>query len=196
MAKSTRLKYSRNKQELIAQINQSLEGIFNGVGEKALEELRNQIEKDVYGGIPTYNQQYYGGKYGDDMAGFHEPTYEFLDAWNFRTAKNMGNPKITLYFVPSSLDKKAHKSLVDGSDPRKNLADILNNAYSGYGDGYTSSLAVGGGIDGMTGAEIPPTMVSKFRKPYWTRFLKRLTKDGLMRKLIKEEAKKIGLDLT
>jgi hypothetical protein len=114
----------------------------------------------------------------------------------------MGNPKITLYFVPSSLSKKAHKSLVDGSDPRNNLADILNNAYgngedlTARGDGYTSSLAVGGGIDGMTGAEIPSTYVSKFRKPYWTRFLKRLTKDGLMRKLIKEEAKKMGLDLT
>jgi hypothetical protein len=199
------LGYAKNKQQLVAYINQDIDKIFERVGEKLLEELQKQIVKDVYGGIPpTYNQQYYGGKYGDENTGFYEPTYEFLDAWNFRTAKNAGNPKITVYFVPSSLDKKAHRSIVGKKDVRKNLADILNNAYKGgddptdRGDGYTSDLQVGGGTNGMTGEVIEPTHVSKYRKPYWTRFLKKITsKSGKysLKQMIKEEAKRQGLQL-
>ncbi len=190
-----RLKYVRNKQELEAYISKEMMPVMEKVGDEMISVLQEQIEKDVYQGIPTYNQRYYGGYYGDLNTGFYQPTYDFLDAWNFRVTKNNGNPRVKVYFVPSALSKTAHASITNPeNDPRKNLADILNNAFMDYGEGYTSSLSVGGG-ENQDGEVWEPTMVSKHRKPYWKRYVEKMTKRGGIRNAIKSEAKNAGINL-
>jgi len=172
-----RLKYVKSIKDLEAYISKEMTPVMDKVGEKMVEILQEQIQKDVY----TQENNVY------------ERTFDFLDAWHYRVLKNKGNPKIRLYFVPSALGEDAHRSLVDGSDPRKNLANILNLAYMNPDSdeefnttpGWTSSLMAGGDI----------RHVSHFRRPYWTRFLNKMTRRQGIRNLIKEEAKKKGINL-
>jgi hypothetical protein len=171
-----RLKYVRNIQDLEAYISKEMMPVMEKVGDEMLEELKKQINKDVY----------------TEPNVVYNRTGDFLKAWNYRVLKNKGNPKLKVYFVPSALNKKAHQSIVDESDPRVNLAEILNLAYMSENSdelnetpGWTSGLMTGDGV----------THVSHFRRPYWTRFVNKMTRRDGIRKLIKEKAKNAGINL-
>jgi len=187
-----RAKYIRNKQELIALLNVEMEKTLNKVVEAMEGELKNQIEKDTYQADYFPNIQYYGKtSMDDDGSGQLDayPTFEFLDAWkkNAGVDPTSGRPSVSIEFDPNKLSAMPHRALKGGHDVRKNLADILNLAYEGYEPGYTSGLMVGR-PEGTIASDDPGTMrnVSKFRRPFWTNFIKRMTTGGIIRKLIKE----------
>lgn len=159
-----------------------------------LNQLQEQILKDVYYYDYFPNMQYYGGEgegYGDPSYGWHEPTFEFLEAWVKETikARKGGESSISIKFDPKMLTKSVHKSLEDGRDVRRYLAQILNV------DGYTSGMTVGSIGNPERGIEDTVRNVSKLRRPYWNRFVAKMKK-GTFRNIIKKQAAAKGIKLT
>jgi len=184
-----RFKYVRNKQELLFAIKQEMQETLDRVSERMNQALGEQIESDVYqpGGLP--NLVYHGGEnqggYADPNRGEYYPTFEFLEAWKIVSNPAPGKAAVAIEFDPSKLTKDAHMGL-GGSDPRRNFADIMNLAYMGYASGYTSGLTVGG-YNPVT-KEDTTRFVSKYRHPYWTNFIKKMTTGGKIRQWTKEES--------
>jgi hypothetical protein len=150
-----------------------------------LWHLKNQIEKDTYGKVPKKNYQYWSDNPSWDNDMYYptfEPTYQFLNAW--KAVVNRGDGSVSIEFDPTKLDADAHRSIVTGEDVTDDLADILNLAYMEYKPGVTSGLLSKNG-----------KFVSPYRKPFWTNFIRKMYKEGGARKIIKEEAKKQGLNL-
>lgn len=163
------------------------------MGEKLLDDLRDQIDKDVYKNEYYPNKQYYEESIyqeeDDDYSSF--PTGEFMDAWELDTYKNATFLKvkgsvISISYDPSNMSADPHRSIVHkkrrkGKDMRLLLGRILNV------NGYTSSLMVGKGGSRRH--------VSKLRKPYWDNFIKKIKSKSLISKYMKQESKKLGITL-
>lgn len=155
------------------------------MGEKLLNDLRDQIDMDVYKHEYYPNKRYYTESIyqeeDDDYSSF--PTGEFMDAWKTSSKKRERVSIIEISYDASRMSKRAHQSIVTGQDVRLYLNKILNV------DGFTSSLEVGS----LENGTLRP--VSKIRKPYWDNFIKKIKSKSLISKYMKQEAKNQGITL-
>lgn len=158
-----------------------------------LDDLRNQIDKDVYKNEYFPNKRYYEESIyeeeDDNYSSF--PTGEFMDAWDLDTYKNASflgskNAVVVISYTSSKISSDPHRSIIHkkgkkGKDVKLYLDKILNV------NGYTSSLMVGKGNNRRN--------VSKLRKPYWDNFIKKIKSKSLISKYMKQEAKNQGITL-
>ena len=154
-----KLGYIKNKDSLIAKLRKDMKPVMKDTGDIMMEDLQEQIKKDVYMNDYFPNIQYYGGdysEYGEQPEAY--PTFEFLYAWDLGINKKGDSPSIEIKFDSKVLSKKPHRSLTNPSfDPRKYLAEILNV------DGVTSGLQVGfKGKHSWTGEMIDTSNTSLF----------------------------------
>lgn len=189
-------KYIETKSQLIAEVEKTLKPVLEEVGKNLLYDLEEQIKKDIYLNDYFPNMRYYGVEMEDEEYGEAQPSLEFLYAWSSKTIKSgryKNSSTIEIKYDPSEMTKKFHKSITDGRDVRKWLHKILNV------DGYTSSLMAGQPeqIDELGKIIKPSTLrpVSKLRKPYWNNFIKKIKSKSLISKYMKQEAKKLGVNL-
>lgn len=176
------MKSIKNEYQLKVVLLSKMDDVIDRVVDKMLKALKDQIISD------TYRNEYFPNVFYHDGTG--HPTGEFLESWDTRDIrKTMKSVTGEIFFNPSklSIDKSSwlHGSLVrGGTDARKNLADILNLAYMGYTDGWTSGLMAGNGRH-----------FSKLRKPYWDNFMRKMFDEGQIDKWMRQEMKAIGLDV-
>lgn len=178
-------KYIETKNQLIAEIEKTLSPVLEKVGERLLDDLREQISKDTYKYDYYPNKRYYTKSiYQEDDDNYSSfPTGEFIEAWKVTKGKNKKDSIIQIKYDAKRMSRVAHRSIVDNRDARWYLDRILNV------DGYTSPLMVGSFEEGT----IRP--VSKLRKPYWDNFIKKIKSKSLISKYMKQEAKKLGITL-
>lgn len=184
-----RTKYIETKNQLIAEVEKTLKPVLDRVGERLLEDLQEQIENDVYFYDYFPNMRYHGVNSWDEEYGFAQPTFDFLEAWKVVSSKLQKNSLIEIKYDAKNMSTKAHKSIVTKKNMKWQLNKILNV------DGYTSGLMVGS--IGNEEMGIKPTIrnVSKLRKPYWNNFIKKIKSKSLISKYMKQEAKKLGVNL-
>ena len=159
-----------NDTQLRVVFEEKIRGAIENVSDKVLELLRRQIETDVF---TTPNTWY-------------ERTGQFENAWKWGSIERVVNGLVR----EMSYDSKSvgyedgtwtHGN--PGQSASENLADILNLAWNGYRDGYTSSLMFG------------RRHFSHKRKPYWDNFIKKLFDRKELKKMFSEELRSQGLNI-
>lgn len=100
---------------------------LKGAGEKAVEVVKDRVDKDVYGtGSPTV----------------YERTYQLRESLVADDFKSSGNTaEITIKHDTSQIHSTApnqHYSVVDGSSSVESIAEIVHDGKSGrvFGEGY------------------------------------------------------------
>jgi len=158
----------KNQKDLEILLEKVAEEIIEEVAEDVMENLRSQILDNVYTIASWYAPD-------DNMKPTGEPTWEFLNSWNWKplkkTLKTMSK-KLFYDYAGTGMSNNSrrwiHGSPIPGyADSRKNLEDILNNKFTGYNYGPTSSLVDGAG-----------NYFSHERTPYWESFIRDMIDNG------------------
>jgi len=148
-----------------------LQKVIKEITEWLLEGLQTRIKEDVY---TTPNTWY--------VADTGMPTLQFYHGWGWsRLEKHLGEYVTKLFLDKSGMDFDeddwVHGSPISGS-AIENIEDILNLAWMGYRDGYTSSLPAYGDYSRNI------RRLSHFRKPYWNNFIDEYFESGKVDKQI------------
>ena len=169
-----------------------IEDSINEVSEKIYKTLDNNsklrkiIKRDVY--VKPKNAYYAYGK--------KQPTYEFLDAWDWLPAKkDMGKITKELFYNWQKLSVD-EENWVHGSfdgDARENLADILNLAFNNYKAGFTSDYRWPPKANNPKDPKAPH--FSKFRQPFWENFVKNLFDEGELDRMFISAFRKRGIKI-
>lgn len=188
----------KNEYEIKLAILDGFGRVIEAVIERMMDELERQIMKDVYEHDYFPNLDYLGGRTGlDENTNEAMPSFEFLNAWTKNALKqSLTSVSGGFGYDPSKMSHSGwqHGSVKTGQSVIENMADILNLAYMGYKEGYTSGLEVGSPAEeGIKGDTLRP--LSKLRRPYWENFIAKMFDQGYIEKWIREEAKKQGFPL-
>jgi len=162
----------RNETEFQGEIGKILEGVITAVSDKISKKLQSQIEKDVYTTTNTW----------------YNRTGEFERAWKWKDIKRTVSAMTRELYYDSDSVKWDKENWIHGNPGRsaaENLEDILNLAWTGYRDGYTSSM--------IWRKDNKP--FSHKRRPYWENFVDDLFDGGELDKMFDEAFANSGLNV-
>jgi hypothetical protein len=161
----------RSEAELRKALEGNLERAINNASVKVSKILLEQIKKDVY----TEQNTWY------ERSGEFENAFTWKNIQRSATgiAKELFYNHYSMQWIPFDWRHgNPERSAVE------NLADILNLAFKDYQPGYTSGKKFGN------------RYFSHYRRPYWKNFIERLFEGGEIEKILTEELRSAGLNVT